>query len=346
MKTQSLSILPSEAVRHGFKRALSLAARTVGATAPNPSVGCTLLDKDGNILAVGAHPKAGESHAEVVALEAARAAGLFDKIYAALVTLEPCAHYGRTPPCALKLKESPVKEVWIGFRDPNPLATGGGDVLTQGEPAKQVFYLEDMPDYEDLAKDCHALLMPFLTRILKKRPWLTVKQALNKNGTMYPPQGQVTFTSPSSLKLAHQLRRATDAVITAIGTVLADDPSFTVRHVEDHSERHARLLIVLDRHKKMPISWKKDREESGFLVEACSDLEEAENLLRQYQANWALIEAGPTLLQIIKDHDFWDEWLTIQQNEGTQDDSQKLLLRDPENGDVSPLNLLKNYGGE
>lgn len=140
----STTNLPHEAVQRGFERALCEAADTMGATAPNPSVGCVLLDRSGNILSVGVHPGAGLPHAEVMALEAARQAGLYDKVYAALVTLEPCSHYGRTPPCAERLRESPVQEVWVGVRDLNPAASGGGKALCHGLEAKKVFFLEDI----------------------------------------------------------------------------------------------------------------------------------------------------------------------------------------------------------
>ncbi|MDF7673230.1 bifunctional diaminohydroxyphosphoribosylaminopyrimidine deaminase/5-amino-6-(5-phosphoribosylamino)uracil reductase RibD [Acetobacteraceae bacterium ESL0709] len=335
------SFLPHEAIKNGFRLALNEAADTLGATAPNPSVGCALLDCKGKILAVGAHPKAGAPHAEIVALEKARQAGLYDRIYAALVTLEPCAHYGRTPPCAEKLRESPAQEIWIGVRDPNPQAAGGGKLLSQGAFPKKVFFLEELQvedaDWNSLFQDCRALALPFLTRVEKKRPWVTVKQALTLQGSMIPSQGQTTFTTLASLKQAHRLRRSVDAIITGIGTVLADYPSFTVRHEEDHVGRRPRLLIVMDRHGLVPRKWKAERERDHFIVQSCSALKEAEELMNKAGVNWAMIEAGPALLKSVEEEHFWDEWWIIQQQASGNSDQSIVKMRDGNLRNESPL---------
>lgn len=350
VKTNLLSetILPLSAVTDGFNQALRAAAETLGATAPNPSVGCTLLDREGKVLAVGAHPKAGAPHAEVIALDAARSAGLYDQVYAALVTLEPCAHHGRTPPCAQTLKESPLQEVWIGLRDPNPQAMGGGALLHQSKNAKKVFFLEDLEkknhDWATLLHECRALALPFLTRIKEKRPWITVKQALNKEGSMIPPAGQTTFTSLSSLKQAHQLRRASDAIITGIGTVIADHPSFSVRYVKDHADRAPRLLIVMDRHDRLPSEWKRERERDHFIIKTCRNFKDAEILMYEMGINWAMVEAGPTLLKSISDENFWDEWWIIQQKSDGKDDQTTLKMRDNHKKNESPLQFLGSIG--
>ncbi|MXV45205.1 bifunctional diaminohydroxyphosphoribosylaminopyrimidine deaminase/5-amino-6-(5-phosphoribosylamino)uracil reductase RibD [Saccharibacter sp. 17.LH.SD] len=317
--------------------AVQRAVPTLGATSPNPSVACVLLDKHGSVLTIGVHEAAGKPHAEVVALEAARQGNLLEHVHTALVTLEPCAHHGRTPPCSERLRQSPVKEVWIGVRDPNPVATGGGEALKHGEGAKHVFFLEDQPKYAAEAQQCRALLTPFASRIKRKRPWITVKQALNVSGKMEPPVGQRTFTSSASLILAHRLRRAVDAIVTGIGTVLSDDPSFTVRHVDDHAGYKPRFLVVMDRSQRLPEGWRQAREEDGFIVETCSDIQALPHTLEQKGVNWALVEGGPSLLRTLEHEALWDDWLTIQQGHKGEADTATWKQRKHLDGMVSPL---------
>ncbi|MCX5616484.1 bifunctional diaminohydroxyphosphoribosylaminopyrimidine deaminase/5-amino-6-(5-phosphoribosylamino)uracil reductase RibD [Bombella sp. TMW 2.2559] len=335
---------PLAAIREGFRQAVKEAVRKVGATAPNPAVGCALLDGEGRLLAVGAHPAAGQPHAEVMALEQARQKGVLEQARTALVTLEPCNHHGRTPPCSEQLKNSPVQTVWIGVRDPNPQARGGADHLATGEPSKNIRFLADVPELLPLPQDCKALLAPFASRVTQGRPWLTVKQALDGQGSMIPPQGQTTFTSPASLRLAHQLRRACDAVVTGIGTVLADDPSFTVRHVADHEGRAPRPLIVLDRQGRLPAAWRQAREADGFHVKQCRDLAAVPALLGRMGVNWALVEAGPALLESIRETGLWDDWLTIHHEEHGEADRLSVTLRNGGDGNESPVQLLRRYG--
>lgn len=331
----------TEAIRRGFLYVLDRAVSTLGATAPNPSVGCVLLDRQGQIVSVGVHEAVGQPHAEAIALQKAQEAGVVERIYSALVTLEPCAHHGRTPPCSELLRHSPVQQIWIGARDPNPVAAGGGKALRQGEHAKKVFFLDEYPAYEDIAQKCRALLAPFFHRVVKGRPWITVKQALNRSGTMIPPQGMTTFTAPSSLKFAHQLRRVTDAIVTGIGTVLADNPSFTVRHVPDHIGGKSRLLVVMDRQHRMPIAWKQARERDGFVVHCCASLDELWDVLKIHGVNWVLVEAGPTLLRALNENGLWDDWLTITQLNMGQNDRLTWRVRGTIQENDSPLSLLE-----
>lgn len=364
--------LEEAGVRAGFRAALEAAADKMGATAPNPAVGCTLLDAHGEILAVGAHPGAGQPHAEAAALDEAARKGVLERVRTALVTLEPCNHQGRTPPCSERLRASPVRTVWIGARDPNPQAAGGAERLAEADNedsghkgsgrGRCVRFLADYPDYADLEADCAALLAPFASRVLRGRPWLTVKQALTPEGGMVPPPGRKTFTSPDSLILAHRLRRATDAVVTGIGTVLADSPSFTVRRVPDHfsvgssagnsdgiSERignKRRLLLVFDRQGRLPEPWRRAREADGFDVAVCTNGAEMIALLAAHDVNWALVEAGPALLKTLVAENLWDDWLTIHQAppRETSAPRDRLALRVRETGrwGVSPVRFLEN----
>ena len=301
-------------IRAGFRAAIARAVETLGATAPNPSVGCALLDAEGKILTVGVHPGAGQPHAEAQALAQAREAGVLGQARVAVVTLEPCNHTGRTPPCSEALRNSPVQEVWIGARDPNPQASGGADRLRQAPGSKRVTLLSERADMYDLAMDCEALLAPFASRVVRHRPWLSVKQALDERGSMIPPAGRTTFTSDASLDLAHRLRRATDAIVTGIGTVLADRPRFTVRRVADHERSTPRVLAVCDRHGRLPEDWRRDMKHAGFEVVICPELLAVPAMLADRGVNWALIEGGPALLKAVSEADLWDDWLIIRKD--------------------------------
>ena len=295
-------------VASAFRAAIAEAARFVGATAPNPPVGCAILDADGEILTVAAHHRAGAPHAEALALLQCEAAGTLSRAAAAVVTLEPCNHLGRTRPCTDAILASPIRSVWIGAGDPNPRVAGGGAArLREAGLAVQV-----AAPYSPAGLDCLALIAPFASFIRGLRPWITVKQALDAEGSMIPPAGARTFTAPSSLHLAHRLRRATDAIVTGMGTVLADAPHFTVRHVADHADRH-RIVAVLDRTSALPAAWQRDAEARGFRVRTAPDLGGLMQVLLDEGVLWAMVEAGPRLLDALVRDGLWDDWLTIRQ---------------------------------
>lgn len=300
-----------DSVRLAFVAALAEAWRFVGQTAPNPAVGCTLLDKDGKVLSLAAHHKAGQWHAERLACEQARAAGVLGRVHTAIVTLEPCNHTGRTPPCTEALLETAVQHIWIGCPDPNPRVAGGG-AARLAQAGRQVHWAQHSQNGAALWQKCRALLAPFVQKTVHGRPWLTVKQALDNTGSMVPPAGQTTFTTQASLHFAHVLRRATDGLITGMGTVVADNPSFTVRHVPDHAARR-RVLVVCGQEGKVPPAWR-GRAEAQFDVLLCPDATALPDLLAQTEALWLMVEAGPTLLATLKEQNLWDDWLTIRQD--------------------------------
>jgi diaminohydroxyphosphoribosylaminopyrimidine deaminase/5-amino-6-(5-phosphoribosylamino)uracil reductase len=329
-------------IRRAFRAAIDAAVEHIGATAPNPPVGCALLDASGQILVIAAHARAGTAHAEAHALALAREHGLLEHARTAVVTLEPCNHTGRTPPCSEALRASPVREVWIGVEDPHPLASGGSARLREEPDARAVFRLADFSALRAERDACAALIAPFMRRVADGRAWLTVKQALDVRvgtETMIPPAGQTVFTRRPSLILAHRLRRATDAIVTGIGTVLADAPSFTVRHVPDHPARHPRLLVVCDRHGRVPPAWRREREAAGLRVLVTGDLAAVPSLLAAHDVSWALVEAGPVLLAEVRRLGLWDDWLTIR-HDGQGPDSISIRCQRP----VSPLQLLPPCG--
>jgi len=314
----------------GFEAAIRAAVEHLGATAPNPPVGCALLDEAGAILAAAGHPRAGAPHAEAQALAACREAGLLERARTAIVTLEPCNHQGRTPPCTEALLASPLRSVWVGAADPNPRVVGGGAARLRDAGLA----VHAPPPDSRAAQASAALIAPFACASLRGRPWITVKQALDARGSMIPPAGATTFTGPEALRLAHRLRRATDAIVTGIGTVLADRPHFTVRHVPDHPGRR-RLLAVADRQARLPAGYAGDAAARGLELLSGPDLPALFERLGREGALWAMVEAGPTLLAEIERLGLWDDWLTIRHGADGQDAVSIRTRRSP-----SPLLLL------
>jgi diaminohydroxyphosphoribosylaminopyrimidine deaminase/5-amino-6-(5-phosphoribosylamino)uracil reductase len=306
--------LPAARIAEGFAQALAAARAFIGATAPNPPVGCVLLDEAGGVLAVSAHERAGQAHAEAGAIAACRAAGAAHRIHTALVTLEPCSHHGRTPPCVEALLATPVRAVWIGALDPHPRAPGAGmaRLTAAGIDARPVAAL-DHPDAPDLAQGAARLIAPFATWARTGRPWVVIKTALDAAGGMIPPPGRTTFTGPDSLERAHRLRRAADAIITGAGCILADDPAFTVRRVADHPGKRRRLAI-LDRRGRTPAAWLAAARARGFEVSLHGDVAAMLDDLGACGVLTALVEAGPTARQAILDAGLWNEAVTFRQN--------------------------------
>lgn len=226
--------------------ALEQARRGVGRTAPNPPVGAVLV-RDGAVLATGFHARAGERHAEVVAFDAlatnamvggARGATLY-------VTLEPCTHQGRTPPCAERILAEGVARVVVGARDPNPRVSGGG--LERLAAAGVAAELVGDPAAQAAAQ---ALLAPFRSGVARQRPWVVLKVAATLDGRVAAAGGSARWiTGAAARALGHELRDAVDAVMVGSGTVQADDPALTVRDAParpDGSPRRNPLRVVVD----------------------------------------------------------------------------------------------------
>ncbi|MCC7441293.1 MAG: bifunctional diaminohydroxyphosphoribosylaminopyrimidine deaminase/5-amino-6-(5-phosphoribosylamino)uracil reductase RibD, partial [Bdellovibrionales bacterium] len=262
--------MPYALLHNAMALALDAAARHRGATAPNPPVGAAALDSEGIVLGVAAHPRAGTAHAEILLLDDLRARGLLPRLHTLVVTLEPCSHHGRTPPCVGPVIESGAKRVVIGAKDPNPQVSGAGiRALMSAGIEVRAGVLEGA---------CRELIEPFAKWLRAGRPWVTLKRALLPDGSMIPPPGQKTFSSEESLIQAHALRRRADAILTGSGTVIADDPSFTVRKVPDHPDR-SRWLIVLDRRRRVPEQWMDRAAARGLKARRAGSLEEALDFL-------------------------------------------------------------------
>lgn len=327
-----------------FFYALQEALKYVGQTAPNPPVGCAVLNQKGELLTVAAHHRAGDLHAEALALQQCRALGVWNEISDIVVTFEPCNHKGRTSPCSEALLKTPVKRIWVGTTDPNPDVCGAGNQrLRQG--GKKVLLLEELstPQAQFWAKQCQELAAPFIKAVTKRQAWITVKQALNVSGVMIPPLGQKTFTSQASLRMAHQLRRGTDAIITGPNTIRLDWPSFTVRYVPDFTVRKQKLLVICSQQGKelqdiVPARYLVEAQERGFVPVLCQDVAQLPALLYDHQVIWGMVEGGPRLLQAIQEKRVWDEWLVFRKRVKGEDQVQLTSGHQ-----VSPTRLLLSH---
>jgi diaminohydroxyphosphoribosylaminopyrimidine deaminase/5-amino-6-(5-phosphoribosylamino)uracil reductase len=294
------------------RAAFDAAVQTQGATAPNPPVGCAVLDAEGRVLAIAAHAGAGQPHAEAAALAHCRQRGVEGRIDTLFVTLEPCNHTGRTPPCVQAILATPARRVLIGAADPNPIAAGGAAALRAA--GLDVRFLDEVPGGGALAASSRRLIAPFARRVGAGLPWVTVKRALDPSESMIPPAGAKTFTSGPSLDLAHALRRRADAILTGAATILADDPLFTVRRVSDHPGKR-RTLAVMDRQGRLPPAYAEAAAARGLDVRVETDLETALRRLAADGALEVLVEAGPTLSAAVLGSGLWDESIAIAAGE-------------------------------
>ncbi|PKO36208.1 MAG: riboflavin biosynthesis protein RibD [Betaproteobacteria bacterium HGW-Betaproteobacteria-6] len=213
-------------------RALQLAERGLWTTSPNPRVGCVLV-RDGDIVGEGWHEKAGEPHAEVHAL---RVAGDRARGATAYVTLEPCSHHGRTPPCAEALIAAGVSRVVAAMTDPNPLVSGKGLALLQAAGITTASGL--------LENEARELNIGFVSRMTRGRPWLRLKAAASLDGKTALNNGVSQWiTGPAARRDGHAWRARACAILTGIGTVRDDDPSLTVRDVATTRQP---LRVVVD----------------------------------------------------------------------------------------------------
>jgi len=302
-------------------KALSLAKKGLYTTSPNPRVGCVLV-KDDYIIAEGWHVVAGGGHAEVQALkQTSEAAGA-----TAYVTLEPCSHYGKTPPCCDALIQAGIKRVVVAMEDPNPLVAGQGLKKLREAGIEVVCNV--------LALEAEKLNQGFLKRMRTGRPWLRSKLAMSLDGRTALENGESKWiTSPQAREDVQHYRAQSCAILTGINTVLADDPGLNVRLLESPVVQPIR--VVLDSQLKMPVTakmatlagqtWvltcsddvhkKKRLEQTGFKVfqlpenNGQVDLPAVLDFLGQQQLNEVLVEAGAILNGALLSANLVDEWL-------------------------------------
>lgn len=238
-------------------RALMLARRGLYTTDPNPRVGCVVV-RDGEIVGEGWHERAGEAHAEIHAL---RAAGKRARGATAYVTLEPCSHHGRTPPCADALIEAGVARVVAAMEDPNPEVAGTGlRRLREAGIETGVGVLED---------EARALNPGFISRMQRQRPFVRVKLATSMDGRTAMASGESKWiTGEAARRDVQRWRARSSAIMTGVGTVVADDPSLNVRAFDIGRQP---LRVVIDANLSMPADAHMLSLEGGTLVVTASD---------------------------------------------------------------------------
>ena len=244
------------AIEH-MQRAIALAKRGLNTTTPNPRVGCILVDETGATVGEGWHARAGEAHAEVNALKAAgdKAQGA-----TAYVTLEPCSHYGRTPPCVDALIAAGVSGLVYGMEDPNPEVSGQGIAKLKAAGLDvQGPILED---------DCRALNPGFIKRMEEGLPYIRIKSAISLDGRTAMASGESKWvTAPAAREDVQRLRARSCALITGVGSVVHDDPSLTVRLGD--SDRQP-LRVIVDTNLRCPTE-AQIFNKAGKTVLACSE---------------------------------------------------------------------------
>jgi diaminohydroxyphosphoribosylaminopyrimidine deaminase/5-amino-6-(5-phosphoribosylamino)uracil reductase len=218
--------------------ALEWAERGMYITAPNPRVGCVIV-RDGEVIGAGHTQPAGQAHAEIQALRDAAARGNDVRGATAYVTLEPCSHYGRTPPCSKALVEAGLGRVVAAMGDPNPLVAGRGMAQLEAAGIATASGL--------LADKAYELNIGFFSRMRHGRPWVRLKTAASLDGMTALESGESQWiTGPEARQDGHAWRARACVILTGIGTVKADDPQLTVRGVDmgGHHARQPRRVIV------------------------------------------------------------------------------------------------------
>ncbi|RKP51248.1 bifunctional diaminohydroxyphosphoribosylaminopyrimidine deaminase/5-amino-6-(5-phosphoribosylamino)uracil reductase RibD [Trinickia fusca] len=235
----------SEADFTHMQRALALAARGMYTTTPNPRVGCVLI-KDDVTIGEGFTQPAGQDHAEVQALKDARRRGFDPRGATAYVTLEPCSHFGRTPPCAHALIDAQVKRVIAAMEDPNPQVSGRGLAMLRDAGIDVRCGL--------LANEARELNIGFVSRMTRARPWVRMKIAGSLDGRTALPSGESQWITGAAARAdGHAWRARACAILTGIGTVREDDPQLTVREVETPRQP---LRVLIDSRLEVPLTAK------------------------------------------------------------------------------------------
>jgi len=259
-----------------LKRALTLAQQRRGFCAPNPSVGAVLV-KDGQIISEGFHESAGKNHAEVVVLNQTTNA----KISTLFLTLEPCGHHGRTPPCTDKIIESGVSKVVYAFSDPNPLVSGlgTGKLRAAGIECEQLA----LPEIDNFYQS-------YVHWTENKTPWVTAKLATSLDGKIAGPNGErINITEKEANQFTHENRLKSDAILTTAKTIAADDPLLNARNTANTVKKP---LYILDSNLKTPLNAK--------IFESCKKVTIFYYHLDAYRLD-ALQKRGAACISVVND---------------------------------------------
>ena len=333
--------------------ALQLAEKGLYSTSPNPRVGCVIV-RDDHMVGSGWHERAGQPHAEINALNVAGTAAQGSTAY---VTLEPCSHHGRTPPCTEALIKAGIARLVAAMQDPNPLVAGGGCALL-----KQAGIEVETGLMEAEAK---ALNIGFVTRLTRKRPWVRMKIAASLDGKTALNNGASQWiTGEAARRDGHRLRARSCAVLTGIGTVLADDPQLIVRHVTTTRQP---LRVVVDSHLEIPVDARVLRGGGELIITATPseekiaairnvgahaivlpdendnvDLVKMMQILADFDINEVLVEAGGKLNGALINAGLVDE-LVIYLAPYLIGDAARSMLNLPELTDLAEKRALKIY---
>jgi diaminohydroxyphosphoribosylaminopyrimidine deaminase/5-amino-6-(5-phosphoribosylamino)uracil reductase len=225
-----------------MQQAIEMAAIAKGVTSPNPTVGAVIV-QSGNVVSAATHLRAGEAHAEVRAIEMAGTQTQGSTLY---VTLEPCSHYGKTPPCVKRIIEAGIKQVYIAMQDPNPLVAGRGIALLREAGIGVEVGL--------LAEEARLLNEDWSKYITTGLPYVTVKTAMTLDGKIATRTGQSKWiTGDTARAKVQRLRHISDAIMVGVGTVLADDPSLTTRGIEGGRNP---IRVIIDSKLETPLTAK------------------------------------------------------------------------------------------
>ena len=286
-----------------MRRALNVAEKGRGLVRPNPLVGCVIV-KDGIVIAEGWHDHLGGLHAEQMAIHDAEEKGHSTNGATAFVTLEPCNHFGRTPPCTEALLWAGISEVIVAHGDPNPLVRGNGiAVLEQAGISVKSGLLED---------EAAEQMPEFLHWCKLRRPFVTVKIATDCKGSVDDLSGNSgRFTSEQCLVKVHQLRKDCCAILVGANTVIRDDPSLTVRLVD--SQRQP-LRVIIDPNNRIQSEAKVLTDGFGtkHLSEEFRGLGPMLDMLGDLEIQRLLVEGGPTTINHFLEADLVDEFIIVQ----------------------------------
>ncbi len=287
----------NETDQHWMRQALRVAARGSGNTAENPAVGCVIVSKNNHLIGVGHTAASGRPHAETQALVMARegareGAGEGTRGATAYVTLEPCAHQGKTPPCATALIDAGVKRVVIATKDPDPRVSGKGLTMLEGAGIEAVTGI--------LEEEARYQLRGFFSRILRNRPHVILKLAISADGKIAAGPGQRTQITGSQFhQRVHLLRARVDAIMVGAGTVRADKPSLTCRLPGLADRSPARVIIGGDDSLEIP--------KPAIHFKGLVDFNESLLQLAKQGINLLLVEGGAKIARSLLEADLVDE---------------------------------------
>jgi len=298
--------MPAPDIPRALHEALVLAAQAIGLSDPNPRVGCVILAADGRTLGSGHTQAAGQAHAEVMALRDAAARGHDVRGATAVVTLEPCSHHGRTPPCCDALIAAGIARVVAAVEDPNPRVAGQG--LARLRAAGLQVELADAA----VAEAARELNIGFFSRMQRARPFVRLKSAISLDGRTALPDGRSQWITGEAARAdGHAWRKRAGAVLTGIGTVLADDPRLDVRLVPTALQP---IRLVLDPQGRLPAGARilQPPGEARAIGPGRADLPALLAELGSQGINELHVEAGPTLSGAFLDAGLVDELLIYQ----------------------------------